>query len=271
MTALSKIDTMLEALPVSHDVKTMLERLLPVYDDSPGASSAGEAETDFLACSTTASKSSLFDDIPAPDAQCEEAWREVTGFEFAGRCSRAGKAKALDAWKVVLDHAHLERVDLNSKVDFGILLKTAQLEPIDAAVAEALLRFLGEGEGEYSTADYLKLDRARTVRWSGLTLLQVSSQRANTPQSLRKDDHLSRWQDLLPEAWRGEATLEKLPVGCYTVMAVDGQETILWNGLDQSDVALAQEAAPEVAADKAAAGKRKWHEKFKAQRKEIKK
>ena len=89
---------------------------------------------------------------------------------------------------------------------------------------------------------------------------QLTPGQAPTSGSLRRRSELE-FQRLL----------EKLPVGWYTVMAGDGQETILWNGLDQSGVALAQEAAPEAAADKATAGKRKWHEKFKAQRKEIKK
>jgi sister chromatid cohesion protein DCC1 len=275
MTAISKIETMLELLPVSHDVNTILERLLLVYDPSD-VLSADEVKSYYGSHSFPASKRSLFADVPAPDAQCKLAWRKLMAFEFEGRCAKPGKVKALSVWGSIMDHANLERVDLTANVSLKGFFESEQADPIDNAVAEALLRFLEEQGVQNSVVHSLRLDRVRTVHWTGVTLLQVTSEKVTSTPSLLKDDFISQWQDLLPEPWREDATLDKLPERCYTVVPADGKATIVWNGLDQAGVNSAQKTAPDVAAsasasEKTTAGKRKWHEKFKAQRKEISK
>jgi sister chromatid cohesion protein DCC1 len=269
MTPIARVDTMLELLPVSHDVKSMLRRVLPVYNASD-ALSAEEMRSYFLSHSTNSSKKQLLADIPAPDSQSERGWRDLLAFEAEGRCARPSNSLLLSIWRSIIDYATLNRLDLTGEVDFmGFFGKEHTVDAAPAAaVAEAIHRHLEDSTLPHSTASSLQLDRLKTVRWTGLALLQAHAEES-APGSFSLADYICQWQDLLPERWREDATLEKLPAASYAAVTLDGGETITWIGTDDSASVPAQSAAPE--ATKVTAGKRKWHEKFKAQRKEIKK
>ncbi|ERF71722.1 hypothetical protein EPUS_05594 [Endocarpon pusillum Z07020] len=268
MTAIAKVDTMLELLPVSYDVKPMLERRLPLYTASE-LSSSEESLSLFLSQSASVSKDALFSEIPAPNAEIEQAWRDLLAFEYKGRCAKPSASTLFGVWHSVIHWAALERWDLAGDVNFKGFFVTEQAPSIEAMVAQAILINLGHEKLPNSTASSMHLDRTKVARWTGMTLLQARSERPNSNPQLLKDDYVSQWQDLLPEAWREDAVLNKLPSGSYAIEAVEGKETIIWMGSDESGLGAAQTATSEAA--KATSGKRKWHEKFKAQRKEMKK
>ncbi len=267
MAAIAKVDTMLELLPVSHDVKLMLERLLPLYT-APELLSSEEEKSHFLSQSTAASKAALVCDIPAPDFAIDQAWRDLLAFEFEGRCVRPSASTLLGVWQSVINWVTLERLDPTGDINFRGFFATEQAPSIAAAVAEAILISLEHDKIPSSTVSSMHLDRAKVVRWIGMTLLQATSERLDLNLQLFKEDYVTQWQDLLPEAWREDAVLNKLPAGSYAIELVEGQETISI-GLEDSGSKTTQTATSEAA--KATSGKRKWHEKFKAQRKEIKK
>lgn len=268
MTAFAKVDTMLELLPLSQDVCAMLECVLPVYDAS-GVSSAEEAMSCFLSHSTAASKEALFSDIPAPDAQSEQVWLDLLAFEYGGRCARPSAATSLGVWQSIINYTTLERLDLGGDVDLEHYFQTELSSPVDAPVTEAILSYLGYTTSSNSMSHSLQLNRPKMVRWTGLTLLQANSEKASSSPLLLKDDYISQWQDLLPEAWRQDVTLDKLLESCYTVEVVEGKEMISWARLNGSAPEPATIAVSQ--ATNTTSGKRKWHEMFKAQRKESKK
>ena len=268
MTAIAKVDTMLELLPVSYDVKPMLERLLPLYTASE-LSSSKESQSVFLSQSTSVSKDALFSEIPAPDAEIEQAWHDILAFEFGGRCAKPSALTSLDIWHSIIHWVALERLDLTGDVNFKGFFSTEQVPSIEVVVAEAILINLEHEKLPNSTASSMHLDRTKVVRWTGMILLQARSERPDSNPQLLKDNYVSQWQDLLPEAWREDAVLNKLPSGSYAIEVVEGKETIIWIGSDEFGSRTAQTATSEAA--KATSGKRKWHEKFKAQRKEMKK
>jgi sister chromatid cohesion protein DCC1 len=268
MTAVTKVDTMLELIPLSHGVKAMLERVIPIYQTSE-VLTAEEANLDFLSHSIPTSKSALFADIPAPDSHIEQSWRDMLAFEFEERCARPSASTSLSVWQSIADYATIERADLTQEANFNGFFQNEQIWPLHAPIAQAILIHLKDNCVPDSTAHSLTLDQLRTVRWTGLTLLQAKSEKAGSNSTLSTDEYVGHWQDLLPEAWRDDATLEKLPERCYKIEEVDGRENIMRCCSDDSRSASAQPAVSE--ATKATAGKRKWHEKFKAQRKEIKK
>jgi sister chromatid cohesion protein DCC1 len=273
MTQIARVDTMLELLPVSHDVKSILRRVLPVYNASD-ALSAEEMRSYFLSHSTNSSKEQLLADIPAPDSQSERCWRDLLAFEAEGRCARPSNSLLLSIWRSIIDYATLNRLDLTGEVDFTSFFGKEHATPVDAApapaaaVAEAIHRHLEDSTLPHSTASSLQLDRLKTVRWIGLALLQAHAEES-APGSFSLADYICQWQDLLPQRWREDAALEKLPEASYAAVTLDGDVTITWIGTDDSASVPAQSATPE--ATKLTAGKRKWHEKFKAQRKEIRK
>lgn len=270
ITAIAKIDTMLELVPVAYDVNAMLERILPIYDAST-VLSPDEALAQFLKSSTSLSKHALLAELVAPDAPAEQAWRALLAFEFRGRCARPAASTALAVWQSLVNSAALERLDLAAdRVDCSryFIDPEQAASPIDPPVGEAILRYLEDGNvASVSTARPIRLDRLKVVCWAGLTLLHAQTEKPGSePHYLRTADFVSQWRDLLPEAWRGEAALEKLPERRYTVQ---GERIILGGGGGASASEKAQSAASGEA--KSTAGKRKWHDKFKAQRKEMKK
>ncbi len=268
LTAIAKVDTMLELLPVSHDVKAMIEGVLPLYDTSE-VFAAEEANSYFISHSAAISKHALFSDIPAPDSQIERAWRVLLAFEFQGRCARPSASTSLTKWRSISNYATLEHLDLNTDVNLKGYFQTEQASPLDAPVVEAILSCLADRTFSTSAAHAIQLDRLKVVAWTGTMLLQAMFERPGSTSLLLKDDYISQWQDLLPEAWREDATLSKLPEDSYTVEVVESKDTIRWEGLEGPGSKPVQTAASEAA--KATTGKRKWHEKFKAQRKESKK
>lgn len=265
MTAIAKVDTILELLPVSHDLKPMLEQRLPIYDGRE-VLSAEESCRCFRSQSTPASKIALFSDLPAPDSQAEQAWRNLLAFEFDGRCARPSAPTSLSVWQSIINHVSLERLDLSSDVNLEGFFQTEQLSPVYAPAAEAILSYLADVGVAKATSQSVQLDRSRTVRWTGMTLLQARSERLAPGPMLPKEDYMAQWQDLLPEEWRQDPALDKLPGSSYMLVAVDGRDTITWSGMDDFP-ASAQPAALEAASG--TASKRKWHEKFKSQRKEV--
>ena len=269
ITAIAKVDTMLELFPISHDVKPMLERLLPLYE-APETCTAEEAILRFLSHSTPESKSALFSEIPAPDSQSEQAWRDLLAFELQGRCARPSALTALSVWQSIVNYTTLDRLHLAGYVKFKALIQNEQASLVHERVAEALLFYLQDRALPNTTAHSMLLDRSRTVSWTGVTLLQTRSENPDSKPRLLKYNFISQWQDLLPETWREDATLDKLPETCYMVeVGEEGKEMVIWNGLDGSGSGPAATTISEE--PKATSGKRKWHEKFKAQRKETKK
>jgi sister chromatid cohesion protein DCC1 len=266
ITAIAKVDTMIELVPVSYDVKAMLGRILPVYNAST-VLSPDEALSQFLTYSTPLSKNALLAEIVAPDSPAEQAWRALLAFEFQGRCARPAASTALAVWQSVINSAALERVNLAGPVNFSRFFDTEQASLIDRPVGEAILRYLEDGNvGLFSTAHPIRLDRLKVVCWAGLTLLQAEAEKPGSKAHLITADFISQWRDLLPEAWRGDAELDKLPEGRYTM---EGEHIIVGGDGAASGAERPQPAASGEA--KSTSGKRKWHDKFKAQRKEIKK
>jgi sister chromatid cohesion protein DCC1 len=276
ITAIAKIDTMLELIPVSPDAQTLLERMLPIYHATP-LLSPDEALSQFQLQSAPRSKPALLAELVAPDGPAEQAWRALLAFEFQGRCARPAASTALAVWQSLVHDAALERVNLAAASPVDLLrffdpeqaASSSSSSPIDAPVGEAILRHLevGDSASISSMTRSTRLDRVKVVGWVGLTLLQAKTELPGSEQPFRTADFVSQWRDLLPEEWRGDVGLEKLPEGRYTVV---GEHIIVGGGADASGLERPQLPAASGEA-KSTAGKRKWHDKFKAQRNEIKK
>jgi sister chromatid cohesion protein DCC1 len=320
ITAIAKIDTLLELVPTSHDVQAMLRQALPIINIAEASLTStdnGKAGPGPYHSSHSAliSKAALFANLPAPDLECELAWRDLLAFEVHDRCSRPTASSALIAWRSLLDHAILNHLDLaRSALDLRTLFADGE-DSFETAVTEAVLGFLQQETQPHPqsqplitpTSHLLRLDRPRTVRWTGTTLLQsISESEPGSISELDASGHsivssfISQWRDLLPESWRHDACIDELPRSCYEISPAAGasgggggdggrgsgksDETggrIRWStrsaglGTDagQGTGNSKEEAAkaPSTGAAATTAGKRKWHEKFKAQRKEVRK
>lgn len=56
------------------------------------------------------------------------------------------------------------------------------------------------------------LDRAVTVTWLGLLILQAQLESQPASPRLQKHVFVDQWKDHLPEEWRDDANIDKLPV-----------------------------------------------------------
>ncbi|KKY15095.1 putative sister chromatid cohesion protein dcc1 [Diplodia seriata] len=126
-----------------------------------------------------------------------------------------------------------------------------------SAVREAITRIWhaenwdGHGFAQFSGAT---VDRAKCVPWVGRNLLAALDSHYRTARPTA--DFLDLWRDTLPEAWREDAQLE----------AIKGDYTL------PSDHTIAPKGASTLSSTTAGTGTgkgpRKWHEKFKATRKQ---
>ena len=288
MSAIAKLDTMLELFPVQYDVLTILARALPLFDKIEDLSLDQETALSYLHSRSVArSKSQVFASIPAPDSQLENAWRELMAFEFEGRCARAGPGPCLSAWRILLDQCVLNHTSVTAGFDFDAIFHDGELtSSLLIAITQAILfhvsRNIDQNTGVSITKAprHILLSESKTTAWTGMTLLRAGNQTPSQP--FPKSEFLRQWKDLLPEEWRQKASLQtdSISAECYNISAHDnGCEMISWRdgSLVQSNGERAWAAATKFtsATTTTAAvmpvSKRKWHEKFKAQRKDIKK
>jgi len=132
-----------------------------------------------------------------------------------------------------------------------------------------------------SHADLLQLQQQTTVAWVGINTLE--SYRQNNKQSFMETSvFLNAWKDALPETWRSDVTIDMLkarrhhrndqtqltsPQGPYKLSGGGKRVEFVHNQSTHTEEATA--GAPKTSAA-TTAGKRKWHEKFAAARKQGK-
>lgn len=117
------------------------------------------------------------------------------------------------------------------------------------------------------------------TRWVGNLILAVAaSQETHAASTLTKSTFEKQWEDTVPAHWIKYCSIEVLQSSCE-VTAIDGQEIVKWmpftlennstdNGGGTKEISRSQtvSAGTGTATAKATKNKRKWHEKFAAQR-----
>lgn len=268
-TAISQCRSALECLPapVRHAESTLRSLLIPF----------AEPQDIDVRSSSPRSKSYVFAHTPMSHDECQTVWKDLVAFEHAGQSFRPTAAALARVWKWLLEVAYASAVNL--------------AEPVQKETIDKML----EGEDEWPStlvdaiflklsadhADSLQLQQQATVEWVGTNTLE--SHRQDEKQSFMETSvFLNAWKDALPETWRPEVTLDKLkarrhnrndrtqltfPQGLYKLSGGGKRIEFVHN---QST--LAGEAAASATKTSAAttAGKRKWHEKFAAARKQGK-
>lgn len=256
---------MLELIPVSHDVKALLSSMLPVCGPEDDL-----AEDAAMACfvrqSVPLTKADVFDDLPAPVSQCEEAWRDVLAFELDGRSARVGAEKALSIYRALLSHLLIKNpgVDLaGAGIDVEDFRKAEAASRIDIAILEAVLSHLRRPKSVSDLHRLYYLDQAKTLQWTGKTLLEV--RHTHGRGGFSRAEFLQAANELLPTAW-ARKEIDQLPDGVHEKS--QGGTTVVY---------VESAEAPEIPLSKAQSetpappsGKRKWHDMFKAQRKDTK-
>ena len=221
--------------------------ILPTYTSTGHYSSKGAI-----------SKEQLFANVPLSDAECEQAWSELSCFEVAesGDSVIPSASVKLKAWRAMLSTTTATGADLSQPLsahDRKSLI-SSDLE-VPGELSTALLRSMSTSD----TPGFM-LDETRCAKFVGDALLKDRTD--NVKGSISTLTFKSEWADLLPEKWRGRAELSlldghyRLESGGKEIIHVDRSADLTAAGVSGSGDAKATLGA-----------KRKWHEKFRAAKK----
>ncbi|KAI4753313.1 hypothetical protein E4T52_14550 [Aureobasidium sp. EXF-3400] len=268
-TAISKCPFALECLPapVRHAESTLRSLLIPFAEPQ---------DTD-IRPSNPQSKSYVFAHTPMSHDECQTVWKDLVAFEHSGQSFRPTAAALTKIWKWLLEIAYANAVNLAEPVQNDVINKMLDGEDEwPSTLVDAIFLKLSANH-----QDLLQLQQQATVKWVGTNTLE--SHRQNNKQSfLETSLFLDAWKDALPETWRSGVSLDMLKAsrhGCN-----DETQLTLLQGLyklsgggkriefvhNQSAHVEDSTAGATKPSATTTAGKRKWHEKFAAARKQGK-
>ncbi|KAI9930355.1 hypothetical protein ASPWEDRAFT_170981 [Aspergillus wentii DTO 134E9] len=215
----------------------------------------------------------VFDDVPVSRNLCEKGWVELCAFVFgqdgSGCCWRPSSRVKVDVWKRMVEGAVLQGINLETQFLANDLWKSVlddAEEPFPQPLFEAILRRVCESEDDQtqlSVDENLKwasIDKTSCTRWVGETYLEAMA--PTTKSAIGRSEFLNAWKDHLPESWRDEVALSKLPENSY--QHPDPVSICFVNEVDREKVKknLSADSSAATAAKKT----RNWHELFKNQK-----
>ncbi|CRG83749.1 hypothetical protein PISL3812_01105 [Talaromyces islandicus] len=216
-------------------------------------------------------KRTIIADVPFSDAECNAAWTEICAFVHVDTENnknivgfRPSARMKIDAWKRILEGSVLQSIDLEKQFLANDLWKAVlsddddkEEEPFPRPLFDALLNRLVERSGSQPMElKWSNLDKNASVKWIGETYLEAFAPIERS--SIGRSEFLHAWKDLLPEAWRGEASLDVLPPNSYK--SPDPVSICFVKESERNELKKTAGAA-------AAKNSRNWHERFRSQRK----
>jgi len=268
-TAISQCRSALECLPapIRHAESTLRSLLIPF----------AESQDIDIRPSNPQSKSYVFAHTPMSHDECQTVWKDLVAFEHSGQSFRPTAAALARVWKWLLEIAYANAINLAESLQKETIDKMLDGEDEwPSTLVDAIFLKLST-----SHADLLQLQQQTTVAWVGTNTLE--SYRQDNKQSFMETSvFLNAWKDALPETWRSDVTLDMLkarrhnrndqtqltsPQGLYKLSG--GGKRIEFVHNQSTHVEEATTGAPKTSAA-TTAGKRKWHEKFAAARKQGK-
>ncbi|KAJ5123275.1 hypothetical protein N7448_009372 [Penicillium atrosanguineum] len=271
VTAIAKCGSTLElhVPPGGFSAVPFLEKSLGLYDRRPGDDD-GDIAMDESGELKLGGIQKLRDqvcmDIPVSAAQCETGWVEICAFvdERMKVCWRPSSRMRVNVWKRMMEGALLQGIDLEKQFLVGDLWKAVldddESEPFPRGLLEGVVRRLCVPDERPALADEIKwasFDKAEVTKWLGETYLASIAPTASS--AVGRSEFLRAWKDCLPESWRSEATLSKLPEGCYK--SPDPTSIFYVEPSQRQHVSKASTAASSTAAK--AKTSRNWHELLK--------
>jgi sister chromatid cohesion protein DCC1 len=274
LKAIGQVNSVLELKPVQLDIQGLLQSMIPVWKwNNTDTIDLNEV----AAKGAAVSKREIFDQLPAPETQIEDAWRRLFAFEVRGHSYVPDQETLYRAWEEVMD-IFVSEEGREAELSAGIFLGGRYLCEDNRELLEAVGRSIwwspvlrkptGTAPGQDEDGE---LDETITTAWVGRLVLQHM---ANGDQSIGVEQFMTAWRNLLPEKWGRGVGIDVLGQGSYQLeTSVDGVATIRTRGrtdgaTDSStkEKGLLESVAKDPNARAGTTGKRKWHEKFKDSR-----
>ncbi|KAJ5980747.1 hypothetical protein N7481_008045 [Penicillium waksmanii] len=252
-----------------------LEKSLRLYDprsgDDDGDMSMDDSNPDEGPSATRKqeTREKVCEDVPVSAAQCETGWLELCAFVDGDKeisCWRPSTRMRLSVWKRLMEGALLQSIDLEKQFLVGDLWKSvldddASAPPFPRALLEALARRLCAEDQRPALSEDIKwacFDKEECIRWVGEICLAATAPTASS--AVGRSEFLQVWKDCLPESWRGDAILSKLPEGSYE--SPDPTTMFFVDASQRKQISKAP-AAGAAAAKTKAKTTRNWHELLK--------
>jgi hypothetical protein len=241
----------MEILPTKGlSAEPYLRATVPVYTSTGSYSSAHD----------NVSKETLFSHIPLSQAECELAWSQLSCFESIDPpgCFIPSAKVQIRIWENFISIATAAGMDLTGRLSQADLLRILD-ELRGEGPAELLSQVLSNVSNRQPDDSFL-LDGDKFVQTTGMSCLQARSNGKPIPTSA----WLAAWQELVPEAWRSQCQPTALPEGTYQLRS-GGKEIVSLDGSQSTAGGAAGQAA--AGGQQSLGAKRKWHEKFRASKK----
>ncbi|OJD34828.1 sister chromatid cohesion protein dcc1 [Diplodia corticola] len=252
ISAIAKCGSVLEAHPVTESpVSSVREAITRIWH---AENWDGDGFAQFSGAVVPKRKEDFFADIPFSDAECEQAWVELCAFEHEDSPALPTLPTLWTYWKTIFTTAVAEGTDLGAQFQIAHFAKTLEDEEglLSGLVEAIFYRLLPDDQ--MAGDDWAAVDRVKCVPWVGRSLLAALDSHYRTARPTA--EFLDLWRDALPEAWREDAQLEAIKGG-YTLPS---DHTIAPLG--------ASTLSSTTASSDSSKGPRKWHERFKATRKQ---
>ncbi|KAK2827866.1 hypothetical protein FQN49_007263 [Arthroderma sp. PD_2] len=228
ITTIAQCKSMLEVqkMDAGNSALTPLLAVLPVYDESDiRIDERSEDDDNCIPVSEIIQQRlKIFADIPFSVAECERAWTDICAFVYKNKetgalgCHRPSARAKLMAWEKMIEGATLHGIDLGKQFLVEDLWRAVMEEaehtvideyPVPRTLFDAIVRRLLDDSTDLDgTLKWANFDQYKTAAWTGEVILEAST---STPTStLNLETYTSDWKDLLPEQWRGDASIDKL-------------------------------------------------------------
>jgi hypothetical protein len=275
LKAIGQVSSVLELKPVQLDVQGLLQSVVPVWKWG----NTNTVDIDEVAANGVAvSKREIFDQVPAPETQIEDAWRKLFAFEVRGHGYVPDQETLYQAWKEIMDIFVGEEgreAELSAHVFLGggYLCEDDNKELLEVVRRSIwwspVLRKPTETATEQE--EDRQLDEIITTAWVGKLVLHHM---ASGDKYVDVEQFMTVWRNLLPEKWGRGVGIDVLGPGSYELeTSLDGVATIrtgVETGRTTDSSTKEKGGLESVAKDPNAragtTGKRKWHEKFKDSR-----
>lgn len=174
-----------------------------------------EGDADFEGPSddaTRESREAWMDQAPFSAGEFEQGWTAAAAFEHEGVAWRPSATCCVTVWKSMLSAAIIRGVELSQPVSAAQLESAVVEDGLPGSAVDAILQRVSSAGQTKDAA----IEEAKLIQWLGEMIL-----RSRGGTKMNKTEFLQQWQGLLPEKWRGAATLEAIKV-CHCAVRYKG-------------------------------------------------
>ena len=144
LLVIAQCNSTLELVPSHLSTLSLLQELLPIYEERQHGK---DSEVD-----DSKTKENIFESLPVPNRQAEEAWKTLCAFEIDGRSFQPGPVALLKVWKLMMTAIDIESLDVDQILPLRALSLTVDEDGLPLTLFEAVTARLGSIDRDESSS-----------------------------------------------------------------------------------------------------------------------